>query len=341
MKKIISVLAASSILLFAGCSNKTQSAKAPSIAAFVPGIMADSPTYANFAAGVQDGIDEYNSKITDESLKAKVYIMEAGTNQAEWATQLKALTANGTYDVILSSNPSIPEMADELTKQFANQKYIMLDGALDGNDNIACMSYDQKEQTYLCGYMSGLMSKSHKVAVVAAQEYPVMNNVLFPYYMIGANDAYNGTTCDFRIVGNWYDASKGAEITDALASQGVDAIMPICGGAAQGVLASAVEHGIKLTFIDDNAFAKAPGTVIASVSTSQRLAAKEAVLNYLEGKTEWGKTKYVGIKEGYIEYIQDDPLYVQSVPEEIREQMKNVVNSLLDGTKVLPPVTYN
>ena len=84
MKKSVLCLVAAGVIAaaFMGCSKK-ESASGPSVAVFVPGIMADSPTYANFAAGVQDGIDEYNSKITDEKKKAKIHIMEAGTNQAE------------------------------------------------------------------------------------------------------------------------------------------------------------------------------------------------------------------------------------------------------------------
>ncbi|MBO7637547.1 MAG: hypothetical protein J6S91_01080, partial [Treponema sp.] len=57
--------------MFSGCSGKSES-NALSIAVFVPGIMADSPTYANLAKGVQAGVDEYNANITDESKKAKV-----------------------------------------------------------------------------------------------------------------------------------------------------------------------------------------------------------------------------------------------------------------------------
>lgn len=332
---LILSFAAALTVLFSGCSGKKES-NALSIAVFVPGIMADSPTYANLAKGVQAGIDEYNAGITDESKKAKVYIMEAGTNQAEWSTKLTALAADGSYGAIISSNPSIPELAQEIVKQFPEQKFVLLDGELDGNQNIACISYDQKEQTYLSGYISGLLSKSHKVAVVAAQEYPVMNNVLYPYYALGASDAVAGTTCDFRVVGNWYDGTKGAEITDALAQAGVDVIMPICGGAAQGVISSAKENGILLSFIDENSFAKAPGTVISSCSTEQALASKEATLAYLNGKTEWGKTKTVGIKEGYIKFIQDDPLYVYNVPEEVRNTISSLVKQLTDGTKEIP-----
>ncbi len=262
--------------------------------------------------------------------------MEAGTNQSEWATKLTALTANGEYSVIISSNPSLPELAEPLTKQFPNQKYLMLDGALSGNENIACVSYNQKEQTYLTGYISALLSKTHKVGLIAAQEYPVMNEILYPYFAQGAKDAVSGTTADFRIVGNWYDASRGQEIADAMAKTGIDVILPICGGASQGVIASAREKGIKLAYIDENSFAKAPGIVISSCSTEQEKAAKEITLDFLNGKTEWGKTKVVGLKEGYITFIQDDELYIQTVPQDVREKMQELVLGLKDGSIKVP-----
>lgn len=319
--------------LFITCSKKQD--EAFSIAVFVPGIMADSPTYANLARGVQEGVDEYNNAVSQEK-KVELYIMEAGTNQAEWTTKLTALAASGKYRLIISSNPSLPEIAAPLTAQFPAQKFILLDGALSQNQNIACVSYNQKEQTYLSGYISALMSKNHHVALIAAQEYPVMNNVLLPYYARGAADAVPGTECEFRVVGNWYDASKGAEIADALFLQGVDVILPICGGASQGVIASAVEHSIYLSYIDENSFQKAPGTVISSCTTKQALAAKEAVLDFLYGKTEWGKTKTVGLQEGYIAFIQDDPLYIQTVPKEIREQLSALVSALISGEIQVP-----
>lgn len=333
--KILSaVCAAAMTLLAAGCGS-TEKSKAPSVAVFVPGIMADSPIYANLAAGVQEAIDEYNSTKADAD-KAKIYIMEAGTNQSEWAQKLTALTAAGEYDVIISSNPSLPEYADPLTKQFPSQKYVFLDAECYDNNNISCVSYNQKDQSYLTGYIAGLMSKSHKVGLVAAQEYPVMNNVLHPYYEKGAADAVEGTTCDFRIVGNWWDASKGAEITDALVSSGVDVILPICGGAAQGVISTATEKGIYLNWFDDNGFAKAPGVIISSCLAKQKTASKEVTLNYLAGKTEWGKTKVVGMQEGYIEFVQDDPLYIQTVPEDVRGKLSTLIEQIQAGTFTVP-----
>lgn len=332
-KTIIAVTALASMAL-TSCSKQGRGQEI-SVAVFLPGIIADSPTYAHVAQGAEEAAKEHNAGASG-GRKVSLHIMEAGTNQAEWATKLTALTATGKYDLIISSNPSMPEIALPLTDRFPEQKFIFLDGALEGNPNIACISYNQKEQTYLSGYISGLMSRTHKVAVVAAQEYPVMNNILYPYYARGAQDAAGGTTCDFRVVGNWYDASKGAEITDALAASGVDVIMPICGGASQGVISSAKEHGIYLAYIDENSFAKAPGTVISSCSTKQETATKEALLDFLDGKTEWGTTKVVGLQEGYIDFIETDPLYESTVPLQIRDKMSALVEGLRNGSIKVP-----
>lgn len=329
------VLFFSTTLSFISCSSSNKS-NAPSIAVYIPGIMEDSPIYANLAKGVLEAAGEYNAKIENQEQKVQVYVMEAGTNQAEWGTKLKALTATGKYDLIISSNPSLPELAEPLTHEFPQQKYIFLDGALDGNENIATVSYNQKEQAYLSGYIAGLYSKTHKVALIAAQEYPIMNNVLYPYFARGAQDAKEGTTCDFRIVGNWYDASKGAEITTALYENGVDVVLPICGGASAGVISAATEKSMHITWFDENAFSKAPGTIISSCMAKQDAAAKEMTLAYLKGETAWGTTKTVGFMEGYIEFIQDDPLYISTVDESIREEMKNLIESIRNGSFQVP-----
>ena len=332
------VLAASAVtgLFTTGCRNK-QAPRAPSIAVFVPGIIADSPTYANLAEGVQEAVEEYNAAQTAGGNPAvKLYIMEAGTNQAEWVSKLTALSATGDYDVIISSNEALPELAAPLTVQFPKQKFLLLHGALEGNPNIACVDYDQREQCYLTGYIAALMSKNHKVALIAAQEYPAMNKVMLPYFARGARDAVPGTTCDFRIVGNWYDASKGAEIADALIANGVDIILPICGGASQGVIASAREHGIHLAFNDSDAFEKAPGLVISSCYTKQKTAAKEVTRDFLSGTVAWGTTKQVGLQQGYIAFDDQNPLYISAVAEDVRTRMAALVTGFTDGSITVP-----
>ena len=326
-------------LVTAGCAGGKKS-QAPSIAVFVPGIIADSPTYANLVAGVTEAVETYNGILTatgePEAKHAKMHIMEAGTNQAEWGTKLTSLAATGEYDVIISSNEALPELCAPLTAQFPSQKFLLLHGQLNGNPNIACVNYDQREQCYLSGYISSLMSKNHKVALIAAQEYPALSNIMLPYYARGARDAVSGTTCDFRIIGNWYDASKGAEIADALIASGVDVILPICGGAAQGVIASAREHNIYLAFNDSGAFEKAPGVIISSCYTKQKDAASKLTSDFLNGTVAWEKTLNAGFAQGYIEFDDHSPLYESTVPETVRTHMNELLRNFKSGKLQVP-----
>ena len=331
MKKIILAAVAALSLFTFGCANKSTN---KSIAVFVPGIADDSPVYAMLRDGVTDAVNTYNAD-KDEESKIDLFVMEAGTNQAEWGPKLTALAAEMKYDVIISSNPSLPDLVAPITQQFPEQHFILLDATMEGNDKIHTVCYNQAEQAYLTGYIGGLMSKTHKMALIAAQEYPVMNEIIFPYFEKGGKAAYENTTVDFRVVGNWYDATKGAELADAVAKKGVDVILPICGGAAQGVITSAVNNGIYVTWFDNNGFAKAPGTIISSSTMEQKEMARMVTEQYLNDETPWGVADMVGIKEGFVDFVQDDPIYIQTVPEDVRNTMAKLVTDIKNGDLII------
>lgn len=327
MRKSVCAAIAALAVFLGGCSKKTSGR---TIAVFVPGIMDDSPVYAMLAAGIKRAVDDNNSRGGEQ---VSVFVMEAGTNQAEWGQKITALAAEQKYEVIISSNPSLPDLVEPVLAQFPNQKFILLDATKAGNQNIHTVCYNQYEQSYLTGYIGGLMSKSHKMALIAAQEYPVMNNIILPYFAKGGADAFDGTTVDFRVIGNWYDATKGAELSDAVIKTGVDVILPICGGASQGVISSAVTNGVYVTWFDSNGFDKAPGTIISSSVMEQEKMAYQVTAEFLDGNTPWGSAKMVGIKEGFVDFIQDDPNYIAAVPQDVRERVAVLVNQIRDGER--------
>lgn len=329
MKKILLFTTIFAALLSCGFAKSKKTDKT-NIAVFVPGIIDDSPVYNMLVQGVKAAVEEKNQNLSKKD-KTQLFIMEAGTNQAEWGPKITALCAERKYTVIISSNPSLPDLVEPILQQFPDQKFILMDATKEGNQNIHTVCYNQYEQSYITGYIGGLMSKTHKMALIAAQEYPVMNNIIFPYFVKGAQAANNSTTVDFRIVGNWYDATKGAEIADAVAKKGVDVILPICGGASQGVITSAVNNKIYVTWFDDNGFAKAPGTIISSSVMEQKKMSYNVTKDFIEGKTPWGTAKMVGIKEGFVDFVQDDPNYINTVPADIREKMSSLLKDIRSG----------
>lgn len=321
------------LMLFTGCSQRKTGAL--SVAVFVPGVCDNnSPTYLMLVQGAKDAVEEYNQGKA-ENEQAQIYVMEAGPDQSEWGNKLLALTAEQKYDVIVSSNSSLPELALPILQKFPAQKYILLDAEYEGNSNIYTACYNQFEQSYLTGVIAGLMSKSHKVALIAAQEYPVMNNTIRPFFEKGAKRVEKSTSVEFRIVGNWYDGVKGAEIADAVISNGVDVILPICGGASQGVISSSVNHGTYVTWFDSNGFEKAPGTIISSSVMKQRELSKISVAAFLNEKTKWGTADSYGIKDGFVDFVQDDPLYISTVPESVRLYMSDLITDIKNGKVVL------
>lgn len=330
MKKIFIITLIVAALFSTGCSKKAENKSAKAVAVFVPGICDDSPTYAMLVEGITSAVNKFNAALSDDK-KVELFVMEAGTNQAEWGPKITALTAEQKYDVIISSNPSIPDLVEPILQQFPNQKYILLDATKEGNQNIHTVCYNQYESAYLTGYVGSLMSKTHKMGLVAAQEYPVMNNIIYPYYEKGAKAAVAGTTVDFRVVGNWYDATKGAELADALYKNKVDVILPICGGAAQGVINSAVNNGIYINWFDNNGFDRAPGTVISSTTMEQVLMSEKVTTEFLNNQTPWGTAEMVGIKEGFVKFVDDDPNYIKTVPEDIRKIMADLVQQIKTG----------
>ena len=69
---------------------------------------------------------------------------------------------------------------------------------------------------------------------------------------------------------------------------------------------------------------------------AQERMAKETTLRFLDGSLEFGKAETVGIPEGYVDFVQDDSLYIETVPADIRLKMKNLVNSIKSGQLLLP-----
>ncbi len=334
---------------FTGCSKDNggnSTAKKESIAVFIPGVTAGSPTYEQLASGVTKAVAQANAS-RDAANQVALAVIEAGTNQAEWGNKITALAASGDYTCIISSNPSLPELIEPLTTQFPSVKFIVLDSFLAGNPNLATIQYNQREQAYLAGYAAGLAVTApssemkfadgqKKVALIAAQEYPVMNTVILPAYIEGAKAVDPEIEVLFRVVGNWYDASKGSELARAAYKEGVRCILPICGGAAQGVIATAQELGFYINWFDADGFDKAPGYVVSSTMALQETMSAEITASYLNGTVPFGTARSVGIKDGYVTMVQDNPLYTTSLSAAIREKLDAEYNKIIEGSLVLP-----
>lgn len=318
------VLAASMMMLAVpearaggGRDGKAGQAGASRIGVFIPGVMSGSPIYEMLAGGVRRGAAESGAAVT---------VVEGGYNQAEWESKVTAMAASGNYDVIVSSNPSLPAIAGAVSVKFPRQRFLLLDGELAGNPMIYTLRYNQREQAYMAGHIAALVTldinpnSKRRVGLVAGQEYPAMTDTIAPGFLEGARAVDPAFELVFRVVGNWFDAGKGAELAGEMTGEGVTVILSIAGGANEGVVQAASEKGAKVVWFDTNGYSVRPGTVVGSAVLAQEKAAYEKIRRFLAGNLPFGSAEIVGAAGGYVDFIEDDPHYRASVSEAVREK---------------------
>jgi len=333
-------------LLIPGCKNKEsggqvkQPEKGAVIGVFVPGVVSGSAIYEMLVDGTKKAAAEYGA--SNPASAPQVTVIEGGFNQAEWEGKVTTLAASGTYSLIVSSNPSLPDIVNSVSAKFPKQKFLLLDAELSGNPNVYTLRYNQREQGYMAGYIAALYTmealgpgaanaNAKKIGLVAAQEYPVMNKVILPGYTEGARAVDPGFSVEFRVVGNWFDAAKAAELAAGMIRGGVKVLLPIAGGAGTGVIQAASEAGAKVVWFDTNGYAQRPGTVIGSAILRQDKAAYEKVLAYLKGTLPFGKAEVAGISGGFVDFVDNDPQYIAAVSQTIRDKQAQLLARLRSG----------
>ncbi len=306
-------------------------AQAPRIGVFIPGAREGSPIYDTMAKGAE--------RLASEIPGASVRVIEAGFNQAEWEEKLTSFVASGKFDLVITSNPSMPELIHNISRSFPKQKFICLDGYLAGNPNLYTALYNQLEQGYVTGYLAGLVSISgmkgtnpdKKIGMIIGQNYPAMDKMIIPGFTQGLKAVDPAFQLDIRVLGNWYDAAKAADLSRSIYAGGADVILPICGSASQGAVKVAQETSKYLVFFDNDEFARAPQNILGCTVLHQEELAYRSLKAAVEGTLPFGKAEVVGMREGYIEFLDKNPAYIKNVPESIRKKVDTVIQAIKSG----------
>jgi simple sugar transport system substrate-binding protein len=170
-----------------------------------------------------------------------------------------------------------------------------------------------------------------KLGFIAAQEYPLLTNHIVPGFLAGARLADKDITLDFRVIGNWYDANKAAELAGSMIGAGVDVFASIAGGAAQGMIRAAQEKGAYVVYHNTNDYSGAPGVIVGCGLMEQKKLVEEILTGVLEGKIQYGSAKTVGAADGYLDFIAGDPGYTRYVPQDIQEKFNAFIADIKAG----------
>ena len=85
-------------------------------------------------------------EVASERENVTVKVIEGGFNQGEWEEKITSMAATGEYEIILSSNPSIPFVSLPVAEAFPEQKFIILDAIIQSHPQMHTVLYNQVEQ---------------------------------------------------------------------------------------------------------------------------------------------------------------------------------------------------
>lgn len=336
MKRILAVLfvALAVFSLTAGGQGEKKSSQEVSVLVFIPGIRAGSPTYDLMAQGAE----AFTAAHQGVSLK----VFEADFNQAQWEEQLMSLVSRGGYNVVVTSNPSLTDICADAAERFKNVTFIVTDAyASELPENMVTVMFNQYEQCLMLGYLAGLLSETDgtgKIGYIAAQEFPMLNNHMVAGFRDGAHMVKPGLKLDFRVIGNWYDAAKCAQLAKSMIESGAGVFTSTCGGAETGLLKIAEQYGAKVLEQSISAYELSPAIVGCGTIAQKELV--EKLLNeYAEGRLVSGKSEVVGIGNGFVGFDFAGQQY-KALPEEVKTKFEAFYVKLKEGKAdyTLPPL---
>jgi simple sugar transport system substrate-binding protein len=268
---------------------------------------------------------------------ARMKVVEGGFDQSAWLGSLRDIASSGEFGLIVTSNPALPELAAKIVADFPAIRFFIADAYLAGNPAIHTVLYNQIEQGYIVGYLAGLVTKARRpdsapvAGLIAAHRYPTLDQLIRPGFEAGLKAVDPDFVLEYREVGNWYDANKAAELAEGLYASGVEVILPIAGGAGQGVVAAARERGRSVVWFDDGGYALGPDTVIGCATLAQDELVAGRVKDILGGKGSlFGQADIVSVADGYIGFDPDGAGY-RSLPAEVRGLFEQALTGLKAG----------
>jgi basic membrane protein A len=181
------------------------------------------------------------------------------------------------------------------------------------------------EAQYLNGVVAGHMSKSKKIAFVAAKPIPqVLRNI--NAYTMGARSVDPKITCSVIFTGDWSMAVKEAEATNSLADQGCDVFTMHVDGP-KVVVETAAKRGKMVCGYHASQAKLAPNAYLTGAEWNWLTAYKLIIDAARTGKPHPNFVRG-GLKDGFVK----TSAYGPAVPEAARKAADAIKAKMMAGT---------
>lgn len=300
-------------------------------AAFQPAVIYQHPgNYSDRAfvdaakAGVERAEKEYGIKVTQYAIKANENPL----------TALKHVADSGATPIIAVGYENVSPVLN-LAERYPHTRFTVVDGLVPPlYPNVQSIIFKDHEGAFLVGFIAAKLTKRDHIGFIGGMDIPLIHNFKMGY-MQGAKYVNPGITIESAMVGEtpeaWSNPTKAYNLAMTQFDAGADIIFAAAGGSGLGVLKAANETGKFAIGVDTNQNGLFPGHVLTSMVKRVDMVVYDTLKQTRENTWSPG-IKYLGIKEGALDYAVDENnrnLITEALIEEVANAKEKIVNGLI------------
>lgn len=252
--------------------------------------------------------------------------------------KLKKILNTSKADLVLVLGYKTGELTENAAIYNKDTDYVIIDCEVNsGIDNLAGISYDVEESSFLAGYIAGATTETNKIGFVGgidekninAFEYGFRSGIDYACAELGKS-----VTVTDEYVGSFDDPEKGHDLGEKLYNDGCDIVFQAAGSSGIGVINAAQEADEYVIGVDVDQSYLAPENVLTSVLKNIQTAVIITVDEYCSGGRFPSGTIHMGLKDDAVGIPKNNTLVSPSVLNRTNELRDLIIIGSID-----PPAT--
>ncbi|MGF7057846.1 BMP family ABC transporter substrate-binding protein [Brassicibacter mesophilus] len=358
MKKSISIILALLLVLslaLVGCGSKTepvaenneqagesteQQEDILKVALLINGSLGDKSFFDSADNGMKMLKEKYGDKVETKTI-------EMGKDLTKWEPTLQDVSEQD-WDIIIVGTWQMSEPLSNVAPQYPDKKYIIFDTNVDYSSgdfpNVYSVLYKQNEVAFLAGSLAAsvttsdmpLANEQKLIGFLGGVDVPVVNDFLVGY-VEGAQYIDKDVKVAISYVGAFSDSAKAKEMSLAQYNQGADIAFNVAGQGGLGQIDAAKETNNYVIGVDSDQahlFKDSDMDKAKLITTSALKRVDNSIVRaiemYKEGTLKFGEAEITGFKEDCVGLAENE-IYTEVVPEEIRKELSEIKEKLING----------
>jgi basic membrane protein A len=317
LRTMLAVGAAASLSLSACGGNAEGNSAAADDALQIAIVLPGSVTDEGFNA---DG--KRTGDLLTEELGADVTLAES--TPVPNAPDVMRQFAGQGFDLVLAWGGQFSNAAEEVAPEFGDTHFINVTSTVSNGTNLTGFDLAVEQWQYLAGYAMGLMTESGVIGFVGGQCFPATGATL-EATREGAEAARPGVEFISTFTGDFEDAGKAQQATQAMIDQGADVLSGNLNNGWLGVVKAAEGAGdlpVIAEWADNHE--SAPDVLASAVLKSHAPYLLELVQMYQDGELE--------AKE-YVFELSEEPALAETdlLPDKVYAEVEELQAQILGG----------